>query len=98
MIITSVSDLSLEKMTDIFPNPSNGDFSLSLSNFAGNKNVSVTIYNLDGKAVYTKLYNIGDNDINNVKVFARHLLSAGNYFVVAKGNSAISTVKLLICK
>ena len=98
MIITSVSDLSLEKMTDIFPNPSNGDFSLSLSSFARNENVSITIYNLDGKSVYTKLFNVDDNGIKNMKVSASHFLPAGNYFLVAKGKSTVSRAKLLICK
>ena len=98
IIATSVADLQFENRTGIYPNPSNGDFSLLLSNFASNENVSITIFNFDGKAVYSKLYNVDNNGIKNVKVSASHFLPAGNYFVVVKGNSTFSRAKLLVYK
>jgi hypothetical protein len=48
--------------------------------------------------VYTKLHNVGESGIKNVKVSASHVLSSGNYLVVVKGNSTFSRAKLLICK
>lgn len=98
IIATSVSDLRIENRAGIYPNPSNGDFNLLLSNFARNENVSITIFNLEGKAVYTKLYSVDSKGIRNVKVSASHFLPAGNYFVVAKGKLTFSGTKLLICK
>jgi hypothetical protein len=98
IILTSLTDIRFENSAGIYPNPSNGDFNLSLSNFAGNENVSITIFNLDGKAVYNKLYNIEDNGIKNVKVSVSHFLPAGNYFVVVKGKSTFTRAKLLIYK
>jgi hypothetical protein len=97
IIITSVSAKHIEKMADIYPNPSNGDFNLSLNNFDRIENVSVTIFNLDGKAVYTKLCNV-DSGIKNVKISAGHILLAGTYFIVATGTSTFTRAKLLICK
>ena len=98
IIPTSVTNLSLEKTTEIYPNPSNGDFNLSMSNFAGNEKVSFTIFNLTGQAMYTNSFNVDDNGFMNANISAGNKLSPGNYYLVAKGNTNFARVKLIICK
>jgi hypothetical protein len=98
IIPTSVTSLSLEKAAEIYPNPSNGNFNLSLSNFAANEKVSVTIFNLAGQIIYTNSYCIDDNGFKNINVTAGNKLSPGNYYIVAKGNTNFARTKLMICK
>lgn len=97
-IVTSVASLSLEKTAGIYPNPSNGDFNLTLSSFARNEKVSITIFNLAGQVMYTNSGIVDDNGFKNVKVSAGDILFSGNYYVFAKGNSTFARAKLLICK
>jgi hypothetical protein len=98
ILITSVQEVAFEKNAAVYPNPSNGDFTLSLSHFAAGEKVSITIFNLAGQALYSNSCAIGENGINNVKVKADHILSSGNYYVVAEGKSNFARAKLLINK
>ncbi|HAH24069.1 MAG TPA: hypothetical protein DCL77_09990 [Prolixibacteraceae bacterium] len=97
-IVSSVSSLSLENTTELYPNPSTGDFNLSMGNFAPNEKVSITIYNLAGQAMYTSSRMADGNGILTEKVSTGNILSSGNYYVTAKGNSNFTRVKLLIGK
>ena len=56
------------------------------------------IFNLAGQILYTKPCTVDDNGFKNVKVLAGNILSSGNYYLVAKGNSNFVQVKLVICK
>ncbi|HEX7584404.1 MAG TPA: T9SS type A sorting domain-containing protein [Prolixibacteraceae bacterium] len=98
IIPTVVASLSLEKGADIYPNPSKGDFNLSMSHFARNEKVSIIIFSLAGQIMYTNSYTVDDNGSKNVKVLTGNILTSGNYYVVAKGNSTFVRAKLLICK
>jgi len=98
IIPTVVVTLSIEKGADIYPNPSKGDFNLSLSNFDAGEKVSITIFNLTGQVLYTNSCIVDDNGFTNVKIFTGNILSSGNYYVVAKGNSNFVRAKLMICK
>lgn len=98
MIPTSVISLPFENKAGIYPNPSNGDFDLAISNFAPNEKVSITIFNQLGQPVYAKSCLVDGNGFKNEKVLAGTILSSGNYFVTAKGNSSFSRSKLLIYK
>ncbi|MDO8952745.1 MAG: T9SS type A sorting domain-containing protein, partial [Draconibacterium sp.] len=66
--------------------------------FARNEDVSVTVFNPEGKAIFTKSCITDNNGIKNVNISASRVLSPGNYYVVAKGNSSVARAKLLICK
>jgi hypothetical protein len=98
IIPTSVINFSLEKTAEIYPNPSKGNFNLSLSNFAANEKVSVTIFNLAGQAIYSSSYSIDGKCFKNVNVSIGNKLSPGNYYIVAKGNTNFARAKLMICK
>jgi uncharacterized protein YjdB len=96
LIVTSVPNLSLEKAAGIFPNPSNGHFNLSLSNFARNEKVSITIFNFTGQAIYTNFCIIDDFGLRNVEIDAHKILKPGNYYVIAMGDINFAHAKLLI--
>ena len=98
MLVTSVATLSLNQTAGIYPNPSNGDFNLTLSKFTPNEKVSITIYNMAGQALYTSSCIVDANGFKDVKVDTGNILSTGNYYVAAKGNSIFTSVKLLIGK
>jgi hypothetical protein len=98
IIPTSVADLSLEKGANLYPNPSTGDFNLSMNNFASNEKVLVTIFNISGQAIYSTSCNVDENGFRNAKVLTGSLLSPGNYYIVAKGKSSNAKAKLLICR
>jgi uncharacterized protein YjdB len=95
---TSFHELSFEKTAVIYPNPSKGDFNLTMGNFTSGESVSIAIFNLAGQAIYTCSGTIGPNGFSTVKVQAGHILSSGNYILVAKGNTDFARVKLLISK
>ncbi len=96
IIPTSVASLSLEKTAGIYPNPSDGNFNLAISNFAPDEKVSITIFNLEGKVMYSNSTVVDEVGYRNLKVFAGNVLTPGNYYVVAKGKFNFSDVKLLI--
>jgi hypothetical protein len=97
-IVTSVVNRSLDQTTGIYPNPSRGDFNLSMNHFAPGEKVTITIFNLTGRAMYTIPCFVDGNGFKEVKIYTGRLLSPGNYYVVAKGNSSIKSAKLLIVK
>jgi hypothetical protein len=97
-IVTSVAELPIEKIAAIYPNPSKGDFNLSLSRFSPKEKVSITIFNLAGQVIFTKSCIVDENGSKNVKVITGDMLSSGNYCVVTKGNSSFARAKLQICK
>ena len=98
LIITSVANLKLEKEAGIYPNPSTGDFYLSVNNFTLNEKVSVSIFNLTGQVMFTHSFVANSNTVQNIKLNTGNILPQGNYFVVAVGNATISKARLMICR
>ena len=97
VFMTSVANLTFEKNLNIYPNPTEGDFNLSLDKFAANEKVSFSIFNLFGQKVFgDDIYiNAGDSDY---KVQTGKLLSPGNYIIKLNGTSGISNARLMICR
>lgn len=78
--------------TTIFPNPSNGNATLSFE-LVENDNIVVNVLNISGQVVSTQnLGNLvaGSNSVNIEN------LPAGAYFVNVKGNNGQATVKLIV--
>jgi hypothetical protein len=96
IVPTSIANLSLEKGAEIYPNPSTGDFNLTMRNFTSREQVSITIFNLAGQAMYNTSCNVDENGFGNAKVLTGNILSSGNYYVVAKGNLSFVRAKLLV--
>ncbi|HET6557494.1 MAG TPA: Ig-like domain-containing protein, partial [Prolixibacteraceae bacterium] len=98
IIPTSASSISIEKTAGIYPNPSTGDFNLTLGSFSAHEKVSVTVFNLAGQAIYTQSCIVDGNGFKTLKISARNVLSPGHYLVVAKGYATFARVKLMVAK
>jgi hypothetical protein len=96
IVPTSVKNLINEKSVTVFPNPSNGDFTLSSSDFSSGEKVRITIFNLIGQVMFSNSYWIDGSGFIKVKANLGNTLSPGNYYLVAKGNSNTTRAKLLI--
>ena len=66
-----------DTQVSVYPNPSNGNFSISVANF---ENTSVEVYNSLGEKIYTKTLNSNTENINIEKFYA------GVYFMHVKQN------------
>jgi hypothetical protein len=73
----------------VYPNPNNGDFTISLT--GSNKNPSVEIYNTIGKLVYKDVLTAEKNNFNTN-------LAAGIYFINVIDNGKVIATRKLICK
>ena len=95
VIVTSVANLTNEKVTTVFPNPSGGDFNLFVDGFDPNEKISVSIFDITRQVKFFDSYFI-NRGFNNVTVKTGNILSPGNYFVVAKGSSSVVRARLII--
>ena len=95
VIVTSVANLTNEKVTTVFPNPSGGDFNLFVNGFDSQEKISVSIFDITGQVKFFDSYFI-NRGFNNVTVKTGNILSPGNYFVVAKGSSSVVRARLII--
>lgn len=75
----------------LYPNPSNGNFTMDLSNLKTN-NVSISIYDVSGREIYKKHNNIDDNKIN----INLTNVTTGLYYVSIITNSQVITKKIVI--
>jgi hypothetical protein len=73
----------------IYPNPSNGVFTISLQNFTGKLNYS--LYDINGRAIFTK----ETNYITNLSVDLKNL-QRGTYFIKLEGELLSHTEKLIL--
>jgi hypothetical protein len=98
IVPTSIENLSVEKSAIVFPNPSNGDFSLTSSDFTSGEKVGITIFNMAGQIMYSGNYKVDEKGSIKIRLKPDAKLTLGNYYVVAKGKSGITTSKLLISR
>ncbi len=79
----------------VYPNPTENDFSINLSN--GSAKVEVSIFDLNGRQVFAQSYNDGTPSKNQViTVRAKDILTAGMYMVHVSANGAIMQQKLIV--
>jgi hypothetical protein len=78
---------------DIYPNPNNGLFDLSMQDING-QNAVITIYNLIGDLIYEKNLETTEGSINGE--IQLHDVANGVYFVKINANNKILTKKLVI--
>jgi len=97
-LVTAVENLLVEESASIYPNPSKGDFTISLSNFSALENVSITVFNMIGQIIYTDSYIVDARGFMDIRVNLENILSSGNYYVSAKGKSTVARAKLMIFK
>ena len=86
-LTVGVSDLIKKETLIIFPNPSNGNITLTLSDISGSN--KLTVYNLSGEILHSEIVNQQTTTLN-LK------LAAGLYFVSVDKNGQKSTRKIII--
>jgi hypothetical protein len=75
---------------NIFPNPTNGKFTIDISQIENAEIVNVEIYSYDGRIVFNQKY-VEETEIN-----LDLSLNKGMYFVVVKHQNQVVSKKLLI--
>ena len=98
VIVTSASKLEFENTARIYPNPTRGDFNLSVSNFAPSENISIAIFNITGQLVFSSSCSVNNSGVIDIEINSCNLLQPGNYFLVAQGSSTVAKAKLIICR
>ncbi len=96
LIITVMDDNSINNTLNnvnvsIYPNPSNGQFTMDIEGLNGNFNM--TIIDLSGQVVYTNSLTATNNF--NTKVDVRNL-AKGVYYIKLSNNDGVKTSKLII--
>ncbi len=90
---TGINDVASDKnVMMVYPNPSNGQFSIYAQNCEGN--VTLNIYGANGALAYTKVMTPDNQGLMNVDLEGQ--LSAGVYIVQVVGNNTSHTSRLII--
>ncbi len=93
-VITTEDNTEEKKETlSVYPNPSKGQFNVSAKNFAEGK-CEVSIYNSNGRMVYTKSFN-SSNELSNYS-FNLSGQASGIYIMKIQLNEQVYTEKLRI--
>lgn len=79
------------KAVIVYPNPSDGNFAVTIPNEVGN--ISINVYDMNGMLAATKTYNANGETI---QVDFKGELTSGIYVLQVKGNNTLSTTRLVI--
>ncbi len=87
--------LAQTSVQSVYPNPSQGDFSISLAGITA-EHAQIQISNMSGKKVWDKTYSIKDG---YVQIKLDHAIPAGEYILnITAGSTHQETRKLMIVK
>ncbi|MFN8205908.1 MAG: Ig-like domain-containing protein [Bacteroidales bacterium] len=96
MLVNSVAAGLKETIPFVYPNPSEGDFTLAIHGFIPGEKVLIQIFNMAGQVVFSTSCRVNGTGSQNLGISAKNILSRGNYLVRCKGNSTISHTRLVI--
>ncbi|QNF32521.1 T9SS type A sorting domain-containing protein [Adhaeribacter swui] len=91
------TDTDSKLALQLYPNPNPGDrINVALKNFAAKEQITVTIYDLSGKSIFSK--NITADSQGNIttQFVPEHPISRGMYLIKATAPSGVLSTKLLI--
>lgn len=91
---TGLEEVNLEESVNLYPNPSNGEFNLSL-NFEIEQNVEIRIFNTIGELLVSKTMN---NTSSSFVEFNLNNNAEGFYFVNIKTNNESITKRISIIR
>lgn len=80
----------------IYPNPVNGDIFYQSMNSIEDQEVTITLYNIFGEAVYSKTF-LKEGQ-NTIRIRLPDQLKPGAYFIVGSGNNELFRKRLIITK
>lgn len=89
-LVTSKDQLATQQIF-VFPNPSNGQTSIKISNPVS-QDLDIQVINLEGKTIYQSKLNVGQTE-HSIKLSD---ISAGVYAIHVKGNGIFSTQKWVV--
>ncbi|MDA3929433.1 MAG: Ig-like domain-containing protein, partial [Prolixibacteraceae bacterium] len=82
-----------ENVAIIYPNPiTNGMLTIELNNCEDNINAEMEIFNLQGKILYSKIF----DGLNSLTIDVSGYLSSGTYILIVKDGLSIATQKLIV--
>jgi hypothetical protein len=88
--ILSRDDVANTKGVSIYPNPSNGRFTLKTNQYVGK--VNLQIVDINGRVVFNEV----DSNFNNEKLLNLNNLQSGIYILKADGDNLVYTQKIII--
>lgn len=88
-IIGSTNDVSTGSV-ELFPNPSNGNFRIQLSDLSGN--IELKVVDMPGKIVFNKKYNL----VDDTEIKVDHAFSKGVYSVIINSKDKQVVSKLVV--
>ncbi|NNC45362.1 MAG: T9SS type A sorting domain-containing protein [Winogradskyella sp.] len=88
----SVEDNELSNALSIYPNPSSGTFTVSISKFISNSPIEVEVYDLRGRIIFNNKYEINTSFNQTIDLEAQ----SGLYLVKLTQDSLVATKKLII--
>lgn len=92
----AVDNVNADKMLELFPNPNAGDFTLIITFKDNIDKANITVYDTNGKAIYTET--IFSNSNKLVKQLKIAGLKKGTYLFEVKNTKQTITTKLVINK
>ncbi len=96
LLPTSIKNIeATEVVYTIYPNPTNGDFTIKMGDLAAN-NVKITMFDVIGKLVYETESEINNGELS--KEIVAHQLSNGVYFIKVSIGNREYTKKVVINK
>lgn len=93
--LRSEGDLSGNLQLSIYPNPSNGDFTIQLPELNNKGEIFISIKNIIGEEIYTEQLNTFEL---NHEIHLPGTLSGGLYFVELETNDRIYSQQIIIAK
>jgi hypothetical protein len=96
VIVTSIKSFSKADVLELYPNPSNGNFKLSLDSYTTDDPVSVSIFNIFGQLVFSNRYKLQNHKKQAIEIHTGDALPNGHYYVIASGKSGQAKAKLII--
>ena len=96
VLIDGLGDISSESGISLYPNPSNGNFIIELTNAASNQNVRIEIYNTIGQIIFSTQEKVSLPDWKREMDLST--VAEGIYFIELKGENFFSRKKFLITR
>ena len=99
-IATSVNDMKETNFSiEVYPNPNNGQFTLSMSNTnINNENVKIQVLNMIGQVIYIEVISSQNAGSLQKKNLQLSNLSAGTYFLQVLTAKEVNNKKFIILK
>ena len=90
-VTTGVDNIVALEKFEVYPNPNSGQFTVSITS-SNSTDVSIKLYNLQGKAVYTREL----KGVYNHKEKIDQVLVKGLYFLTLETNAGVKTQKVIV--